>query len=58
MATTTKSHEPAWVSVRLPPALRAKLVRTAERHDRSVTAEIRRALTSYLRPGERGERNA
>lgn len=49
MDTTTKLRELVVVSAQIPAATKAELERRAHHADRSLSAEIRRALARYLR---------
>jgi hypothetical protein len=53
MSTNTDTHQ--LVHLRLPAALLDRLREVAKAEDRSVTAEVKRALTTHVERAEREE---
>lgn len=50
MAVPKHSEAQALITAQIPSALRAGLEQSARDNDRSMSAEVRRALTEYLSP--------
>ena len=49
MSTARDTEAVVFLTVRIPPELREELAEIAERNDRTVAAEIRRALKIHVR---------
>ena len=57
MSTVQTTEARATVSAQVPPALRAELERLAREGDRTLSAEVRRAIAEHLAHAEKeGER--